>query len=33
VDLGELLPARVIFEILVEHVGRHLLWPGPVDLE
>ena len=33
VDLSELLASGVVLEVLLEHVLRHLLRPGPVDLE
>lgn len=32
VDLGKLLASRIILEEMVEHLARHLLRPGAIDL-
>ena len=32
-NLSEFLAARVVLEVLVKHVVRHLLWSRPVNLE
>ena len=32
-NLSEFLAAGVVFEVLIKHVGCHLLRAGPVNLE